>query len=193
MNELSNHIILSVEAVEQLLRSFVVYVTELPDSYVIIETKARPRPKDDRPYVTLYWLEQELLTQLDGDYEFSPPELFAKEGVERRENAAHCTVRITTRGPGSYSITSAIRYAIDSSNRSFDLWPILGYAGVTNITDLSAVYGGKVQQRSFIDFSFYAAFGRRYELSWFSSSPWIINGLRTIFPRRIEPCPKLPL
>ena len=184
--------ILSIDMVNALLRAFVINVTQLPDDYVIIETRTRPRPYDDKPYVTLLWTANELLTQLDGDMEFVQPDPPEEEGEEIRNNTALCTVRITVRGDNAYNRTAEIRYAIDSANRSFDLWNVIGYAGVTNVTDLSAVYGGKVQQRSFIDLSFYAAFGRRYPLAWFSSVPWMINGINYIYPMEKKPCPKLP-
>lgn len=188
---MSENFILRVDTVNAVLRAFVMLILDLPDNYVIIETRARPRPYDDRPYVTIYWAEQEVLPQYEGD--FSQPTNELEEGTELLNNASRCTVRITVRGDNAYNLCSELRYALDSKNRNWDLYNLVGFSGATSVVDLSAVYGAQVQQRAFIDFSFYAAFGRAYPLAWFKEVPFIFSVLneqiKTVLPKEKEPCP----
>lgn len=199
--------ILDVDAVNLLLRRFVMEVLSLPEDFVLIETRMRPRPYDDKPYVTIYWKDQELLPQFDGDMEFidmpqndpnSPSETISDPGLvdgsclEVRRNTAHCTARFTVRGENAYNLASELRYALESANRNFDLWGILGFSGCTGPMDLSAIYGAQTQQRAHVELSFYAPFGRRYELDYFSSVPFIINKEQYIYPKEHRPCPQLP-
>lgn len=174
----------TIDAINAALRAFISKITGLPENYVIIETRVGPRPYDDRPYCTILWLAQELLPQFDGDITFEQPTSEEDDGIEIRKNSAHCTVRITVRGDNAYNITSELRYAFESSNRAFDLWDVIGYAGITNVTDLSGSYGGKIQQRSFIDFSFYATFERKEPIVWFDElKPNIYgSGVNTLYP-----------
>lgn len=168
-------VLFDIDAANAILRAYIMDVTGLADNAVLIETRTGPRPMDIGPYVTILWREQDLLPQFDSPYDAAAEE-------ETLRNEAYCTVRITVRGDNAYNIASELRYQIDRGQRAFELWHLLGYAGTTNVTDLSAVYGAKVQQRAFIDLSFYAAFGRRYPLDWFEQVPWIINGARSILP-----------
>lgn len=171
--------VVSIDSVYAILRAFVCQVLSLPDNYVLIETKTKPRPMDDRPYVTLYWLEQTLLEK--NMYYFEQPATPDVDCTENTVNEAYNTMRFTVRGPNAYNLCSELRYAIESHNRFWDLWRLLGFSGVTNVTDLSAVYGGQVQQRSFIDLSFYACLGKSYPLAWFDKCPFIINGIQSIY------------
>ncbi len=166
--------------VKNLLRAFIEHVTGTPADYILVETRTRPRPPDDKAYVTLYWKDQDLLPQFEG--EFIAPE-DESDGQEYNENDAHCTVRITVRGKNAYNTASELRYALDSSQRQFDLYNVIGFSGTSGVTDLSAVYGGQVQQRAFVELSFYACFGRMYSLEWFNSVPWLINKMEYLFPR----------
>lgn len=173
-------ILFDVDAASAILIAFIMDVTGFQSNAVLIETRTGPRPVDHGPYATIWWRDQEGLPQFDSP--FDQPASEDVDGVEELKNEMHCTVRITVRGNNAYNITSELRYEIDRGQRAFELWNILGFSGVSSVTDLSAAYGGKVQQRAFIDLSFYAAFGRRYDLSWFKSVPWIINGASSIFP-----------
>lgn len=172
-------VIFSVDMVNAILISFILDATGLPVPSVLIETRTSPRPIDASPYVTILWRDQDLLPQFDSP--FVQP-LGESEGLEDQKNEAWCSVRITVRGNNAYNMASELRYELDRGQRAFELWNMLGFAGVSSVTDLSASYGGKVQQRAFIDLNFYAAFGRRYDMSWFTSVPWIINNLSTLIP-----------
>lgn len=186
---MSDYAVLTVDMVNDLLRAFIMHVTGLPADYVLVETRNRPRPPDDKPYVTMYWKDQEMLPQFEGDFIVPEGE---EDGQEYNENDAHCTVRITVRGKGAYNNASELRYALDSSERQFDLYNVIGFSGTSGVTDLSAVYGGQVQQRAFIELSFYACFGRLYQLAWFRTVPWIVNNSEYLFPRGDEPCLPIP-
>lgn len=185
-------VIFSVDEANALLRSLVMAVLNLPSDHVLIETRARPRPMDNSPYATLYWKEQDVLNQFDGDMDYVGTDALGEgeepnpdfpDGMETRENPALCTVRITVRGENAYNLCSEIRYALESANRNFDLWTVLGFAGCTSVTDLSAAYGAQTQQRSFIELSFYAPFGRRYNLDWFKSVPFVVNNETAVYPK----------
>jgi hypothetical protein len=197
----SPFIVFSIDEANALLRSFVMAVLDLPDDHVLIETRMRPRPMDTQPYATLYWKEQELLNQFDADMDYvgtdepdedKKPDPHFPDGMETRENPAHCTVRITVRGDNAYNLCSELRYALESANRNFDLWTVLGFAGCTSVTDLSAAYGAQTQQRSFIELSFYAPFGRRYNLDWFNAVPFVVNNKTAVYPKEKKPCPQIP-
>lgn len=174
-------VVLSVDMVNVILIAFIREVTGFPADAVLVETRTGPRPIDLRPYATILWQGQEALPQFDAPF-YAPGD--DEAGTEELKNESHCTVRLTIRGDNAYNIASELRYELDRGQRAFDLWNILGFAGVSNVVDLSAVYGGKVQQRTFIDLSFYAAFGRTYSLDWFRSVPWIINGASHFFPSK---------
>ena len=193
-----SQIVFDIHAANALLRHFVMEILDFADERVLIETKAGPRPADGAPYATLYWRNQELLPQFDGDMTFTPTEdedefpFVDCKGIETRENPALCTVRFSVWGNDAYNLASELRYALDSANRNFDLWTVLGYAGVGNVQDLSAAFGGKIQQRAFIELSFYACFGRRYDLDWFNRVPFAINKENHIYPKEHQPCPQIP-
>lgn len=178
----SAYILFDMHAANAILRAYIMDVTGFGPDAVLIETRTGPRPVDRGPYVTIYWREQDLLPQFDSP--FSQPADDAGAGAESLKNETYCTVRITVRGDDAYNIASELRYQLDRGQRAFELWHVLGYAGTSNVTDLSAVYGAKVQQRAFIDLSFYAAFGRTYPLDWFDRAPWIVNGAQSILPAR---------
>lgn len=186
---MSEYAILTVDMVNDLLRAFIMHVTELPADYILVETRSRPRPPDDRPYVTLYWKDNDLLPQFEGDFVAPAGE---EDGQEYVGHDALSTVRITVRGKDAYNIACKIRYAMDASERQFDLYNVIGFAGATGPVDLSAVYGAQVQQRAFTELSFYACFGRLYPLAWFKTVPWIINNSQYLFPEEKQPCPPLP-
>lgn len=192
----ANQIIFDINAANALLRQFVMAALDMPDNRVLIETKTGPRPMDGSAYCTLYWKDQEVLPQFDGDMVFAPVEDEDEypfiNGIETRENEALCIVRFSVWGNDAYRLASELRYALDSANRNFDLWTVLGFAGVGNVQDLSVEFGGKIQQRAFIELSFYACFGRRYDLDWFNRVPMAVNKETNIYPREKQPCPQIP-
>lgn len=186
---MSQYAILTVDMVNDLLRAFLIHVTGLPPDYVLVETRNRPRPPDDKPYITMYWKDNDLLPHFEGDFIVPEGE---EDGQEYNEHDAHCTVRLTVRGKDAYNIACNIRRAMDASERQFDLYNVIGFSGATGPTDLSATYGGQVQQRAFTDLSFYVCFGKLYPLAWFNKVPWIVNNSEYLFPRGEQPCPSLP-
>lgn len=193
---LPNQIIFDINAANALLRHFVMEILGLADNRVLIETKAGPRPSDGSAYCTIYWRDQELLPQFDGDMDWQEvpdeDEYPFINGIETRENSALCTVRFSIWGDDAYNLASELRFALDSANRNFDLWTVLGFAGVGNVQDLSSAFGGKIQQRAFVELSFYVRFGRRYDLDWFNRVPFAINNDNHIYPKESEPCPQIP-
>ncbi len=185
--------ILTVDMVNDLLRAFISSTLDIEPKAVLVETRARARAADTSPYVTIYWKEQELLNQFEGDYirPYDEDER-SEDGTELLYNDSYCTVRLTCRGKDAYKWASELRYALDSSNRQFDLYNIIGFAGCSSVTDVSTVFGGQLYQQTFVELSFYACFGRMYPLAYFDSVPWIIKDRDYLFPRWRKPCPMLP-
>ena len=152
---------------------------------MVVETQAGPRPPSG-VYATLWWKGQELLQQGMGD--FTLPESPEDEGVQSLGNEALCTVQVSVRGPNAYSLASEARYGLEAAERFFDLWRVLGFAGCSPVTDLSAPLGGRIQQRAFFDMTFYALFGWAYPLEWFDASQWAINNESLQLPKEEAPC-----
>lgn len=164
---------LTIQAVNELL---IGYFSRLfgweGQGRVLIETMARTRPPDGL-YMTLWWKNNDLLVQNTG--EFIQPEDESEQGTQQLDNESLCTVQVTLRGQDAYSQCCEARYSLESSQRFFDLWKLLGFSGCDPVTDMSGAFGAHVQQRAFFDFHFYACFGRGYPADWFDHSQWAIN------------------
>lgn len=180
---------LTVDAVNTLLADYLTAFFQWDTGRVLVETQAGPRPPSG-VYATLWWKSQEVLRQDWGT--FTLPESPRDDGIQHLDNESLCIMQITVRGPHAYSLASEARYSLDAAERFFDLWRVLGFAGCGPVTDLSAAFGGRVQQRAFFDLSFYALFGRAYPLEWFDASQWGINDEALQLPKEEAPCPSLP-
>jgi len=164
--------ILTEEQVNDLLVNFFTSLFEWEDDRVLVETQAGVRPTNGI-YMTLWWKSNEMLNQ--GNGEFIQPDNNENRGAHKLDNESYCTIQITLRGDNAYSLCNEARRALDDPQRFFDLWTILGFAGCDPVQDMSAPFGGKIQQRAFFNFNFYATFGREYPADWFDKSKWIIN------------------
>lgn len=178
--------LLTVDSINALLRAVVIKSLNLSESHVIIETRNRPRPYDDGLYVTIFWVTQDLLVQGSGDFLY--PDNGLSEGTQALRNDAFCTVRILTRGTNAYNAASLLRQAFDSADRQWDLYHVVGFAGIESIQDISVNFGGQIQQTAFFDFSFYVCFGAEYSIPWFTRTTMVINEEKRIFPKGERPC-----
>ena len=170
----------------QLIRAVVINTLNLPPEKVLIETRTRPRPLDNTLYVTLHWQEQESLPITNGDNEFV-------EDAERLRKHMRCGVRLTTRGPGAYNAAFKLSSAFHINSRQFDLWYAIGYSGVDGVVDISAEYGGHIQQRCFIDFHFYACFNAVYPTDWFEKIYTVVGDEAQCTPEEEDVICPLPL
>lgn len=172
------YLVLDVNTVSNALRGVVCSALQLAEDHVLVEGRVQPRPTDTTAYVTILWLEQELLNQFDGTYIPSAEQ-------EYLSNDAYCSVRFTVRGKAAYNLASELRYAIERGDRNWDLYNMIGFGGAGPVVDMSAAFGGKVQQRAHFDMSFYVPFGRTYTLAWFKKCGFIVDKTLTIYPKGV--------
>lgn len=139
----------------------------------LVETRGGARPSSGKPYMTLWWKNIEVLNQGYGEMR---SEEDSDEARQFLENESLCSLQITIYGNDAYNICNEVRMHLESANRFFDLWSVIGFAGCDSVNDLSADFGGHIEQRAFFNFSFYANFGREYPADYFDKSKWVING-----------------
>lgn len=164
---------LTIDSVNALFRDYICEFLKLSGDRVLIETRMDRRPIDGL-YVTLWWKRQEPLMQVASDADFSYNEETGT-ATNYLPNETYATLQITCRGPNAYNVCSELRYSLYDPARYFDLFRVIGFGGAGTVEDLSASYGGRIQQRAFIDVSFYCCFGRSYPADWFDKSQWAIN------------------
>lgn len=132
--------------------------------YCIVETRSSTRPPEGK-YATLYWKQLTPLNSVLSDATHSETET---EYFENRLGGYLCTVQITVIGDGALNTAIELNQFLNSENRQFDLYHLIGISNITEILDLSTVIGGKYQERACFDFSFYVEFGVRYAMDYFT-------------------------
>lgn len=189
---MSDYTVVTPDTAIQAVRALIITALDLPSEKVLVETRGRPRPYDNGPYVTVYWRMQQLLKQNTLEF-VPPPEDDEQDGEERPTNSAYCCIRITVRGDDAYNLCSKLRYEFERGERWFDIFRVLGYSDIPDVYDLSAEYGGKIQQRAVMDFYFYIDFNARFPAPWFNKVNLVVNGETVPVPKKeFGPCP-LPL
>lgn len=168
--------ILTPEDVKKLLASVLEGLTGLGSGRVIWEASAGPRPSEGL-YCSLWWKDLELLPQNGGDYATSEAPGPDKENpiTQTLRNESWCTVQVSFWGPKAFETAVRTVQALQTGDRYFDLWKMLGYGGTDAIQDISAAFGGRIQGRCFFNLSFYACFGADYPVDWFDISQWAIG------------------
>jgi hypothetical protein len=136
---------------------------------VQIETKNDARPSDGL-YATLWFKGSDVLPDYSGD------KLIGNESTvtETLRGESLCSVQISFWGAGAYDAAVKTQLKFLNNQREFDLWRILGSAGVESVQDLSQQFGGQVQQRAFFEFNYYVCFENLVPLDWFDTSTWTI-------------------
>lgn len=105
-------------------------------------------------------------------------------------HACYCAAEIMILGNNSHNVATEVWLAMQEYPRTWDLWPEIGYGGVTDIQDASTPIGGKVQEWSRFNVEFYVNFERTYLAEYFTRVPVTINGgTEYIFPTTKEVCP----
>ncbi|MEG6501569.1 MULTISPECIES: phage neck terminator protein [unclassified Desulfovibrio] len=163
--------ILTPEDVKKLLVSVLEGLTGLGSGRVIWETSGGPRPSEGL-YCSLWWKDFELLPQNVGDYTAptGPDPDKARPITQHLRHESWCTVQISFWGPKAFESAVRTVLALQSDDRSFDLWKVLGYGGTDAVQDLSTAFRGRIQARCFFNLSFYACFGADYPAEWFDIS-----------------------
>jgi hypothetical protein len=152
--------ILTPEDVKKLLVSVLAGLTGLGFGRVIWETTGGPRPSEGL-YCSLWWKDFELLPQTVGDYTAptGPDPDKEKPLTQHLRHESWCTVRVSFWGPKAFESAVRTVQAMETGDRWFDLWKVLGYGGTDAIQDISAAFRGRIQGRCFFNLSFYACFG----------------------------------
>lgn len=162
--------ILTTEEVKKLFIAVLERITGFPSGRVIWETTGGPRPPDGL-YCSLWWKGLELLPQNMGDYSApggnEPDPDKDKPLTQHLRHESWCTVQISFWGPKAFEAAVRAVQALETSDRWFDLWKMLGYGGTDAIQDISAAFRGRIQGRCFFNLSFYACFGSDYPAEWF--------------------------
>lgn len=138
---------------------------------VIVETANDRRPAR-ATYCGLWFKSNEPLGQGVGVYEDIDAEL-----MQIQDNETLMTVQVSIYGNNAYDEALRTMQQMHNQNRYFDLWQVIGFAGLGPLQDISTEIGAKIQQRVYFDFSFYTVFGRKYSVDWFASSQWIVREL----------------
>lgn len=163
-------------AVRKLLVDVMQAITGYKVGRVLVETKADRRPQDGSPYCTLWFKNSEPLVQNDGDYYIDTPDYSSDvNGVQVLDNETLVTVQINFWGDGAYDEALKACQTLQNAQRFFDLWRVIGYAGIDSVQDISVQYGAKIQQRAYFNFDFYVCYGRMYPLEYFKISQWQIT------------------
>lgn len=155
------------DSVQTLLQQVVCAITGYTADHVLIESKADRRPQDTKPYATLYMKRFEPLKQDVGDYYIDQDAPVAEDGTQVLDNETLFTVQFNFWGRGAVSTAMSVVSALQNGQRFFDIWKIIGFAGIDSVQDISAAYGAQIQQRAFFDCDFYACFGKAYPLDWY--------------------------
>lgn len=175
------------QAVRKLLVDVMQTITGYAAGRVLIETKADRRPQDRAPYCTLWFKNSELLVQNNGDYYIDTPDYTSDvDGMQVLDNETLVTVQINFWGDGAYDEALAASHALQNAQRFFDLWRVLGYAGIDSVQDISVQYGAKIQQRAYFNLDFYVCYGRMYPLEYFKISQWSIKTPERNYEEKFE-------
>ncbi len=151
-----------VEVIEQL--------TGYTRGRVLVETMADRRPVDGKPYCTLWFKNLEPLTYSEGDWQ-----LDTDEPIQYQDNETLAMLQISFWGDDAFSEAYRLSQLFHAAARQFDLWRVVGYAGIDQVQDISTSYGAKIQQRAFFNLSFYVCLGRKIPADYFDKSQWGIE------------------
>lgn len=174
-----------IDFINKLLIAFCCDILNWTPDRVLIETRTRPRPIE-KQYITIYWKDLDILVQTAGGGRFVDNDQY----IEELDNESYCTVELSVRGDNAYNLAVKIRQAIESNQRWFDLWQVIGFAGCDTVHDLSAEYGAKIQQRAVFDLHFYVLLNTTYPADYFEKAPIDINDSETYMPLPIPDCLK---
>lgn len=149
---------------------------------VLVETRAGIRPTKGF-YVGIWWQSIEALPDYTGDAEYY--ENIDEELIERRHFMSKVNIRLTGYGELAYQKMLILRVALDSDARFTDLWQIIGFAGTSEVQDISTEWQGVIHQRAYFDFYFYACLGNDFNADYFTKGKFNINNSGDeILPRR---------
>lgn len=163
------------EVVQKLLQEVTCAMTGYDADHVLIETKADRRPQDTKPFASLWFKNAEPLRQDQGDIYIDQDAPDSEDGIQVLDNETLFTVQFNFWGRGAYSTALSVVSALQNARRFFDLWRLIGFAGIDAVQDISAVYGAQVQQRAYFNCDFYACFGRKYPVDWYKVSQWELD------------------
>lgn len=150
---------------------------------VLVETRAGIRPPKGF-YIGIWWQSVEPLPDYTGDAEYYENDA-DNTLIEKRFLISKVNVRFTGYGELAYQKMLKIRVAIDSDARFADLWQIIGFAGTSEIQDISTEWQGVMHQRAYFDLYFYASLGEEFNSDYFTKGSFNINnGGDEIYPRR---------
>ena len=161
--------ILTTQNIKELLADVLENITGLESGRVIWEDSADPRPTEGL-YCSLCWKEFEPLPQNVGEYRDDPDPL-----IQTLRNETWCSVQISFCGLGAFDLAAASVGALQNDNRNFDLWRLLGYAGIDSVEDCGADSPADLKPCFCFTFSFYACFEADYPADWFEVSKWDLH------------------
>lgn len=159
-------------------------ISGIPVTRWRVGTRAGTRPTEGL-FGVITWKRTEPLKQLED------PE-FTQDGDNDPTftdlNACYCTLEIKVLGENSRNVLSEIMFGLQSINRTWDIWNVVGFGGVTEIQNASTPLGGRIQEWSVMDVSFYVNFERTYLAEYFTKVPVTINDRPAIWPVEKEVC-----
>jgi hypothetical protein len=138
-----------------------------PDGRVLVENMTDRRPSDG-VYATVWVKRTRFLVQNDGDF----------DGVGLNQvlhNECLITAQFSIYGADAYGECIRLSNAVHSGQRWTDLWRYLGYAGQSEVVDISMMYGAQIQQRCMFEVTFYAYMGSRFPSDFFTSANMYIQ------------------
>lgn len=137
------------------------------DEPVLIRSDMDAQPEG--PYCVIAFVKAD---PLDHDVEYFPEDEEGVHLVELAREETLCALEISFQG--KYAMDRALRCTgfLRNNQRSFDLWRILGFAGLDAVESKGSPYHGKLRERASFRVNFYTAFGAYYPADWFSASQW---------------------
>lgn len=92
--------------------------------------------------------------------------------AERARNETRLSMAAAFWGKEAMTRATSCMHALQSYQRVFDLWRLLGFSGVDPVQATGSAYLGKIQDRAQFTIYFYAALGALYPADWFTASRW---------------------
>lgn len=176
-----------MEEILQLFRDLVKQALNFEDDRVLLENFTRPRPTDNKPYVTLSVINIERYSNVNGDNVLQEDVV---ETLEHVSTANLVTLRVTVHGKNAFFLAQNLRDFFDSNARFFDTWNRVGFSNMTGVQDTSFMFGAQIYQRAHLDLSFYAYLNAAFEPEWFTRTIIETNTDSEIYPKEFEACHK---
>jgi hypothetical protein len=145
------------------------------------------RPADGAPYATVLIKRTKFLVQTSGDFETN----LVGEFSETLHNECVITAQFSVYGSNAYQECVRLSNAIHSSQRWTDLWRYLGYAGQSELMDVSMSFGAQMQQRCLFDVSFYAQMGSKFPADFFTNANMYVEVDEKSFNELMPPNPEI--